>query len=298
MSEVRYEEVHTTSALNPVKGMGFKWSLNPYQGCTHGCHYCFARRYQHLRELDPGDDFSSRISVKTNIPEVLRRELARPSWKNVVVAVGTATDPHQPIEGKYRLTRRCLEEFSRKANPINLITKGTLVVRDVDLLADLARRAGCTVCISVTTMDRALASRLEPGTPPPHKRLRAMERLAQAGVNAGVLMAPIIPGITDGIESMTGVAQAAAQHGARFLRANTLYLKEGTKEHFLGFLSRDYPDLVGTYRTFYPGAFAPWGVKRSLEARIASIKYDYGLGDKDRRVEEPPRPRQLQLVLR
>ncbi len=298
MPAARYEETTTVSALNRVKGMGFNWSLNPYQGCVHGCHYCFARRYQQLRELDPGDDFSSRISVKTNIPEVLRRELARPSWKSEVVAVGTATDPYQPIEGKYRLTRQCLEEFVRKATPINLITKGTLVVRDVDILADLARRAGCTVCISITTMDRALASRLEPGTPPPHKRLWALERLALAGVNAGVLMAPIIPGITDGIDSMTGVAQAASQHGARFLRANTLYLKKGTKEHFFDFLSRDYPDLVRTYRTFYPGAFAPWGVKRSLEARIADIKYGYGLGDEDRRVVADPRPRQLQLVLR
>ena len=233
---VRYKEIETLGALNRVRGMGFKWSLNPYQGCAHGCHYCFARRYNYLRDLNPDEDFSGLVFVKLNAPESLRRELSRPSWKYEMVALGTATISYQPIEGKYRLTRRCLEVFCLKSNPVSLVTKGTLVIRDLDVLAELSRHADCTVCFSITTMDNTLRSSLEPGTPPPLKRLQAMERLVEAGVNAGVLLALIIPGITDSVASLTEVVRGAAEHGARFLGANALYLKEGTKEHFLGLL--------------------------------------------------------------
>ena len=297
MAKVRYDEIQATTVLNRVRGMGFGWSLNPYQGCAHGCHYCFARRYHFIRDLDPGEDFSGTVYVKLNAPEVLRRELSRASWKYETVAVGTATDPYQPIEGKYRLTRRCLEVFCAKANPINLVTKGTLVVRDQDVLAELAHRAGCTVCFSMTTLDDELARRLEPGTPPPRKRLQAMERLSLAGVNAGVLLAPVIPGITDSDGNLEEVVRGAAEHGARFLEANTLFLKEGTKEHFLGFLERDYPRLREPYRLLYPGAFAPWDIENGLQERISHLKRIYGLGERYAEPEVPERTRQLQLAL-
>ena len=264
MGRVHYEEIHCQSALNRVQGMGFRWSLNPYRGCVHGCHYCFARRFHGYFDLDASQDFSSVIFVKVNAPKVLRWELSRRSWQRETVVVGTATDPYQPIEGKYRVTRGCLEVFCQRRSPVSLITKGTMIVRDIDVLADLARRAGCTVCFSVPTMDAELWHKLEPGTPPPWKRLWAMERLVQAGVTAGVLLAPIVPGITDGENRLEAVVRAAADHGARFLGANTLYLKGGTKEHFLGFLEREYPHLQEMYRRLYPGGYAPKRFRETL----------------------------------
>jgi DNA repair photolyase len=277
--------------------MGFKWSLNPYQGCAHGCHYCFARRYHHYLDLDAGEDFSGLIFVKLNVAEALRDHLSRPSWKYERVAIGTATDPYQPIEGKYRLTRKCLEVFRLKGSPISLVTKGTMVVRDIDVLAELSQRAGCTVCFSIPTLDHALSSRLEPGTPPPRKRLQAMERLVLAGVHAGVLLAPVVPGITDSLAGMTEVVRGAAEHGARFLAGNVLYLKDGTKQHFLGFLEREHPRLLKTYGSLYPGAFAPMRLKEGVQAQIAHLKSIYGLEERHEEPEAAGRPRQLQLAL-
>jgi len=296
MTGVRYEEVRTVTALNRVHGMGFKWSFNPYQGCAHGCHYCFARRYHYLRDQDAGNGFSNTISVKVNAPEALHHDLSRPSWRYEPVAVGTATDPYQPIEGKYRLTRRCLQVFCTKQNPISLVTKGTMVVRDQDLLLELTRQAGCTICFSITTMDVGLSSRLEPGTPPPIKRLQAVEKLVNAGVNVGVLLAPVIPGITDSSENLQEVVRASAAHGARFLGASTLYLKEGTKEHFLSFLAQDYPRLVQPYKELYPGAFAPWHVKESVNTRVAELTDAHGLRRRPEDMVSPARPQQLQLA--
>ena len=297
MPRVRYEEIQTNSALNRVRGMDFKWSLNPYQGCAHGCHYCFARRYNYLRDLDPHEDFSGVVYVKLNVSSALRHELSRPSWKYETVALGTATDPYQPVEGKYRLTRGCLEVLCMKRNPVSLVTKGTMAVRDQDLLAELARRAGCTVCFSITTMNQELCRRLEPGTPPPRRRLEAMERLVQAGVNAGVLLAPIIPGITDGDGDLREVVREAAGHGARFLGSNALYLKEGTKEHFLSFLQQEYPTMARAYRNLYPGAFMPWDMKDTIQKRVANFKRIYGLKGRSEVPEVLDRPRQLQLAL-
>ena len=297
VSDVHYEEVQTVNALNRVKGMDFQWSLNPYQGCAHGCHYCFARRYHYFHNLNSDEDFSGIIFVKLNAPEALRRQISRPSWKFETVAIGTATDPYQPIEGKYRLTRRCLEVFSLKHSPVSIITKGTLVVRDRDLLAELSMRAGCTVCFSITTMDVTLWRRMEPGTPPPLKRLQAMESLVRAGVNAGVLLAPVMPGITDGGENLKAVVRAAADHGARFLGASTLYLKEGTKDHFLSFIEKEYPHLSESYRRLYPGAFAPWGLKNGLQSQVASLKRLYRLDDRSEVAQLPQRPGQLQMAL-
>ncbi len=297
MAKVNYTEVETASALNRVGGMGFKWSLNPYQGCPHDCHYCFARHYNYIRDLDPDDQFSRDIQVKVNIARALRKELSRSSWKRETVAVGTATDPYQPIEGKYRLTRSCLEAFCLKQTPISLVTKGTMVVRDVDLLSELSQSAGCTVCISMTTLDDDLWHRLEPGTPPPRQRLRAMERLATEGVRVGVILAPIIPGITDGEANLRDVVRGAAQHGACFLDGNVLFLKDGTKQHFMDFLEREYPSLVSSYKTLYPGIFAPWQMKKSFQTKIDQLKRAYGLHERYVNQATPQRIGQLQLAL-
>src|SRR5688500_15995547 len=151
--QARYQEVQCRSALNRVKGMPFAWTLNPYRGCTHACHYCFARRYQTQFELGPGDEFSSLIFVKVNFADVLKRELDRPSWVREQVALGTATDPYQPIEGHYKLTRRSLEALIAARTPVGIVTKGPMIVRDADLLQELTRVAACTVYLSVPTVD-------------------------------------------------------------------------------------------------------------------------------------------------
>jgi DNA repair photolyase len=279
MGQVHYEEIQAASALNRVENMGFRWSLNPYRGCVHECHYCFARRYHSLFDLDPGSDFASVVMVKNNLPDLLRRELSRPGWRHETVAVGTATDPYQPIEGKYRITRRCLEVFADFYTPIGLVTKGTMAVRDVDVLSELSNRAGCTVCFSVTTLNRDIWSRLEPGTPPPRQRLKAMERLVSGGVNAGVLLAPVVPGITDDRANLEEVAREAAAHGARFLGTNVLYLKSGTKEHFMEFLEHSYPNLTNAYRNIYPSSYAPRKLQDRVRLRVQEFKVKYGLED-------------------
>lgn len=295
MSQVHYEEITYKSALNRVKGMPFRWSLNPYKGCVHGCHYCFARRFHAYLDLNPGSDWTSVIFAKVNVAWVLRRELRRPSWKREEVAVGTATDPYQPIEGKHQLTRQCLIAFADAHNPISLVTKGTMIVRDTDVLAELSETAGCTVVFSVTTLDRDLWRRIEPGTPPPEKRLWAMERLVEAGVRAGVMVAPVIPGLTDGRQNLETVVRAAADQGAKFLGTQPLYLKPGTKEHFLGFLDAEYPQLLARYRQLYPGAYAPKRFQWEIRDRVSEIKRDTGL--RDRRPGHTKAPPQLALTL-
>src|SRR5438128_10136122 len=194
--QARYQEVTCRSALNRVQGMPFNWTLNPYRGCTHGCHYCFARRYQTQFELGPDDEFSSLIFVKVNFADVLRRELDKPSWTRELVALGTATDPYQPIEGHYKLTRRSLAALIAARTPVGIVTKGPMIVRDADLLAELSRVAACTVCLSVPTVDEEAWRALEPGTAHPLQRLRAVRTLRDAGIHAGVLMAPVVPGFT------------------------------------------------------------------------------------------------------
>jgi DNA repair photolyase len=252
--DARYQEVRCRSALNRVEGMPFRWTLNPYRGCTHACEYCFARRYHAQFELDAGDAFSSVILVKTNLAEVLRRELDRPSWSRELVAVGTATDPYQPIEGHYRLTRAALEALADAQTPVGLVTKGPMVVRDADVLARLSAGAGCTVYMSVPSIDEDAWRRLEPGTAHPIQRLRAVRALVERGVRTGVLMAPLVPGITTGHDSIAETLAAIKAHGAQFVGANVLRLEGGTRAHFLAYLSREYPELSASYGELYAGS--------------------------------------------
>ena len=277
--EARYQEVRCRSALNPVRGMPFNWTLNPYRGCTHGCHYCFARRYHVQFELDAGDEFASVILVKTNLVEVLRRELQRPSWKRELVAVGTATDPYQPIEGHYRLTRGALEALADAATPVGLVTKGPMVVRDLDVLQDVTRTSGCTVYVSVPSVDEDAWRRLEPGTAHPRQRLRAVRTLARAGVRTGVLMAPLVPGISADRASIERTLQAVTEHEAHFVGANVLYLEGGTRTHFLSFLAREYPDLAAAYEELYEdGAkYAPREYVAEVQAAVRLLRARYGL---------------------
>src|SRR6476619_5379302 len=282
----RYQEVACRSALNGVKGMPFNWTLNPYRGCTHGCHYCFARRYQTQFELGPDDHFSSVIFVKVNLPDVLRKELDRPSWAREQVAVGTATDPYQPIEGHYKLTRGSLEALIAARTPIGLVTKGPMVVRDADLLAEMGRRCGCTVYMSVPTVDEDAWRALEPGTAPPLQRLRAVRQLRDAGVNAGVLMAPVVPGFTTQAARLEATIKAIADHGAAFMGANLLYLKGGTKDHFIGFLQQQFPHLVDSYNRLYAGAYANSEYVKAVRGMIDVLQNRYDVRGRRSRNEE------------
>ena len=271
------QEVICRSALNRVRGMPFRWTLNPYRGCTHGCHYCFARRYQSQMEMSPGEDFSSVVLVKTNFAEVLARELSRRDLEGQLVAFGTATDPYQPIEGLYRVTRRTLETLNRYPTPVGLITRGPLVIRDADLLADLTRRTRCSVTFSVPTVDEEAWRKLEPGTAHPRQRLRAVRALRDAGVDAGVLMAPVVPGISSHPAKIERTVKAIADSGAEYVGAMLLHLEGDTRRHFLDFLAQEYPQLVGGYNRLYAGKHASGQYAGRFRTVMGLLKAKYGL---------------------
>ena len=280
MPGLRVEPVRAKSALNRVNApsMPFLWSLNPYRSCSHACPYCYARAYHEWLELDSAADFDTRILVKENLPELLRKELARPAWRGELVAIGTAVDPYQPAEGRYRLTRRALELFAESGTPVSITTKNSMVLRDLDLLRQLARGPGCVVNVSVTTLDPALAKRIEPGATPPAKRLKVVERLASEGIPAGVMLAPILPWITDSAEQLARLVAEAARHRAAFLAYGVLRLSGGTKEVFFDFLRREYPRLVKPYEALYGrGPSAPLRYRRRVSAVVERERRRWGL---------------------
>ena len=288
-----YQEVACRSALNHVVGMPFSWTLNPYRGCTHGCHYCFARRYHTQFEMNADDEFASVILVKTNLVEVLTRELDRPSWDRSLVAVGTATDPYQPIEGRYRLTRAALEAMTRGRTPAGIVTKGPMVVRDRDVLGDLTRAAGCTVYLSVPTVDDDAWRVLEPGTAHPMKRLRAVRELVDSGINAGVLMAPVVPGFTSSRSKMERTIKAIADHGARFVGYSIMHLEGGTRDHFLKFIDREFPAMLPRFERLYATKHPPAAYRKEVQGMVRVLQDRYGLSKRENPQktghESPPR---------
>jgi DNA repair photolyase len=297
----RYQEVTCRSALNRVKVMPFEWTLNPYRGCTHACHYCYARRYQTQFELGSDDEFASIIFVKTNFVDVLRRELRRPSWTKEHIAFGTATDCYQPIEGHYKLTRRSLEALAEAANPVGLVTKGPMVVRDTDVLQEIGRRASCTVYISVPSVDETAWCQLEPGTAHPLQRLRAVRELNAAGVRAGVLMNPIVPGISSKPAILERTVKAIAESGAAFVGCNVMFLEGGTRDHFMRWLSEAYPELLEGYQQLYARKYAPTPYRKEVAQVVAMLRAKYGLNkreDDDRDTPESPAHRAEQQFLK
>jgi DNA repair photolyase len=294
-----YREEPCRSALNRVRGMGFQWSLNPYMGCVHRCTFCYVRAFEKRADRPFDDRYGASIRVKTNVAEVLRRELARPSWEGGVVAIGAATDPYQPAEGRYKLTRACLEALAQAANPIRIITRGPMIVRDIDVLVEAAKRASVGVTFSVPTLDHEIWRRTEPGTAPPHQRLRALKQLVDAGIEASVGMAPILPGLTDKPELMADVVKAAREAGATGVWANVLYLKPGTKEHFLEALGSDWPELLPEYERLYGRrAYLSKTDAEPVRAEVRELVRAHGIRDRRRiRLEPPPDPEQLQLAL-
>ncbi len=286
-------------ALNRVKGMPFDWSLNPYMGCVHRCTFCYVRAFE-LRADRPADArYGASIRVKINVAEVLRQELARPSWAGGGVTIGAATDPYQPAEGRFRLTRACIEVLAAASNPFGLITRGPMIVRDIDVLAEASRRAEVSVSFSVPTLDEEVWRHTEPGTAPPRQRLRALSQLVEAGIRASVGMAPILPGISDRPEQLDAVVRAARDAGACGIWANVLYLRPGTREHFLESLERSWPELLPEYERLYGSrAYLPAAEVTPVREAVRGLARAHGLRDRRGvRLEPPPPAVQLELDL-
>ena len=294
---VAYREEPCRSALNRVKGMGFDWSLNPYMGCVHKCTYCYVRAYEQRADRPSDDRYGTSIRVKVNVADVLRRELARPSWSGASVAIGAATDPYQPVEGKYRLTRKCIQVLTAARNPFSLITRGTMIVRDVDVLQEASRRADVHISFSLPTLDLDIWRTTEPGTAPPRQRLRALRTLVDAGIDVGVGIAPVLPGLTDTPERLEAVALAARDAGATGLWCNVLFLRSGTREHFLESLARHWPEQLARYERLYTGAYLPPRETEPIKKRVAALRAKVGIADRRTvKIEPPPAPEQLSLV--
>ena len=276
-----YQEVHCRSALNRVKGKAYmQWSLNPYRGCTHGCHYCFARRYHSHLELGAGDQFASVIFIKTNFVEVLRKELDRPAWKKESIGFGTATDPYQPIEGTYKISRGVIEVLRDAATPVGIVTKGPMVVRDIDVLQELSKVASCRVHMSVPTVDEDAWERLEPGVAHPLQRLRAVRQLVDAGIDCGVLMAPIVPGFSTQPAKIEATIKAIADSGATSVGAMVMHMDGGTKNHFMALMQREYPQLVSMYEQLYASRYVRKDYEKRVQEVVSLMRQRYGLNQR------------------
>ena len=294
-----YREEPCRSALNRVQGMPFEWSLNPYMGCVHRCTFCYVRAFEHRADRPSDDRYGTSIRVKVNVAEVLRCELARPSWKRECIAIGAATDPYQPAEGRYRLTRACIEALSEARTPFSLITRGPMIVRDIDVLVEAARRASVSVTFSIPTLDDEVWRKTEPSTAHPRQRLKAVSKLVDAGVKTGVGMAPILPGISDHPDQLRDVVKAARVAGATGVWTNLLFLRPGTREHFLEHLAEDWPELLPMYRELYNRRvyLGPDDVK-PVKRRVAALAHELGVADRRSQPIEPEaEPEQLALAV-
>jgi len=296
MTEITYREIEAKGALNRVQGMPFEWSLNPYVGCEHACNYCFARAYNaRYRERDVGEAFDRNIEIRTNFVERLRNELRRRPHGSV--AIGTATDPYQPIEGKYRLTRGCLEALVDFPMPTGIVTKGPLVVRDIDVLQRLDAKTDLTVHFSVPSVDEDVARKTDPGTAPPRQRLRALRMLREAGIDAAVLCMPVLPGITDSEESLDRAAKAASEAGATAFRHRPLKIDVEIRDYYMRFLAAEFPMLVPRYEALYGHSVHPGkDYERELEQRVARVRKRYEFRERPLRQREPE-TEQLQLAI-
>jgi len=298
--QVEYREEPCRSALNRVRGMMFEWSLNPYTGCAHRCTFCYVRAFERRADRPSDERYGRSIRVKVNVADVLARELARPSWERATVVLGAATDPYQPAEGRYRLTRACLEVFNAASNPFSIITRGPMIVRDVDVLREAASRADVSVTFSIPTVDEEVWRRTEPSTAHPRQRLRALRELVDAGIDARVGMAPILPGLSDRPEQLEDVVRAAREAGATGIWANLLFLKPGTREHFLESLAREWPDELPRYEALYASgrAYLPKEETQPVRAEVARLARKHGVRDRRHvRLAPPPEPTQLALTL-
>jgi DNA repair photolyase len=304
---ITFYEVRARSIINKVpeaSRMPFRYTINPYRGCSHACNYCFARKTHTYLDLDYGKDFDTRIVVKINGPELLRKELNAPSWEGEHIAMGTNVDPYQRGEGRYRLMRGILEAMRDFANPFSILTKGTLILRDIDLLQECARVAEVATNFSVGSIDAELWRALESGTPNPKRRLEAVRTLNEHGIPCGVLMAPIIPFLSDTDELMEQTVRTIAWSGASHVVPIVLHLRRGgSREWFMAWLREHHPELVPRYRELYGnGAYAPKDYQRDVSDRVRDLARRYRVGGatprEARRVPTPvsEAPEQLSLA--
>ena len=270
---MEFIEAECKTIINHVPGnyLPFSWSINPYRGCSHACVFCFARPTHTFLEMNAGRDFETKIVVKVNAPEVLRRQLAAKRWKGEGIAMGTNTDPYQRAEGRYRLMPGIIDALTDYRNPFSILTKGTLILRDLELLIEASHVTDVSTAFSIGTLDEAAWRASEPGTPHPRKRIDAVRALNEAGIPCGVLMAPILPGITDDPRQLREVVAAAIDAGATHVSPILLHLRPGVREEFLPWLAETYPDLVERYEELYGKPYAPAAERDALGRRVSRL---------------------------
>jgi DNA repair photolyase len=286
--QTRFYEVRARSALNRVpkqSRMPFRWTINPYRGCSHGCTYCFARPTHTYLGFDAGRDFEREIVVKVNAPEVLRSELARPSWKREHVALGTNTDPYQWVEGRYKLMEGIWEALRDAANPCSVLTKSPLLLRDLPLMLQIAQRTSFGACLSIPTLDEKAWRATEPHTPNPKARLEAVAELNRAGIPTGVLIAPLMPGINDSPAQVEKLLDLVTEAGATSVSGIALHLRGEVRQVFMGWLREQRPDLEERYERLYRrGAYAP----REERKRLSRLVHRRGLSHRFVQVRPDP----------
>jgi DNA repair photolyase len=279
---VTFHEIRAKSALNKVpeaSAVPFRWTVNPWRGCTHACFYCYARGSHTWLDLDAGRDFNTQIVVKTNVAEVLERELARPSWRREHVALGTNTDPYQRAEGRYQLMPGIIDALTHSGTPFSILTKGTLLRRDLGRLADAANTIPVGVGVSLAILDPDLQTSLEPGTPSPQARLGLIRSVTESGLSCGVMVAPVIPWLTDSASHLNRLVAAIAAAGASSGTVIPLHLRPGAREWFFGWLRDNEPDLVRRYEGLYgSGSYVPTDYREFLRERTTPILARHGLG--------------------
>ena len=282
---ITFHEVLARSALNSVPGstLPFNWTINPYRGCTHACRYCFARPSHRYLELDQGRDFDQQIVVKTNVVAVLRRELARPSWSGEQVALGTNTDPYQRAEGRYRLMPGIIEALASSGTPLSILTKGTLLRRDLELLKDAAEQVSVGIGVSLALVDEELRRQVEPGVPSVRGRLELIRSVRDAGLPCGVMVAPVLPWLTDSAEQLDELLGELAEAGATGVTMLVLHLRPGVKEWFMTWLADARPDLVSRYESLYAhGVNAPPSYRHAFEDKVRPLLDKHGFGKSSR----------------
>jgi DNA repair photolyase len=279
---ITFFEVHARSIINRVpeaSRVPFRWTINPYRGCSHACSYCFARNTHTYLDLDAGADFNSKIVVKVNAPELARRELASPRWQGEHVAMGTNVDCYQRAEGRYRLMPGIIRALRDAGNPFSILTKGTLILRDIDLLAEAAEVIDVGLNVSVGFVDKELSRSVEPGTPSPERRLEACAQLSARGLRCGVLMGPVLPFLSDSQAQLEATVGRAAAAGATHVTPIVLHLRPGAREWFLGWLRDQHPELVDSYRELYGSrAYAPKRYQQQIAERVRELALRFGVG--------------------
>jgi DNA repair photolyase len=297
--QTRFYEVRAKSILNRVpeaSRMPFRWTINPYRGCTHACVYCFARPTHTYLDFDAGRDFEREIVVKVNAPELLRAALARPSWSHEHVALGTNTDPYQWVEGRYELMPGIWEALRDAANPCSILTKSPLLLRDLPVMKEIAQRTDFSAALSVPTLDERAWRATEPHTPNPRARLDAVADLTGAGIKTGVLVAPLMPGINDAPDQIAEILELASQAGAAYISGIALHLRGEVKGLFLEWLEANRPDLTALYESLYKrGAYMPVDERRRLAGVVegpdlASEERMWGRAAEQSSVQSQPMP--------